>query len=418
MALSVVNGASPRRRLAVLITHPIQYFRPVFAEIASDPHVELLVVFGCDHGLRARVDPDFGVSFAWDCSPTEGFEHVFISQRPLKDLSLWPVALQLAWSAWRRIRCFRPDAVLVFAYTPAWVTLTTMLLSFSGQRLFLRADGSDRAFPRGQLKRLLKDGLLRLWYRQFAHVFPIGSDSTTHFRRLGVSQNACTPVRYSVDFDFFADQVRYWSPQRAQLRRKHGIPEQALVLLWSAKITAVKHPILLLQALDQLPEVTLSRLFLLVVGDGPLRTVFENGAKQRLPGRCCFMGFRNQSELGAYYAMADALVFPSIMGETWGLVVNEALQFGCAVIASDHPGSVRDLLTPLASAPKGSAAFRSNDALAFSRALANFVELNEQGFVKEPVAGLPHPRDLAHAVIEELKEESRGLQGVNTFSRN
>ena len=42
--------------------------------------------------------------------------------------------------------------------------------------------------------------------------------------------------------------------------------------------------------------------------------------------------------------MADALVFPSIQGETWGLVVNEALQFGLAVIASDHPGCVADLL--------------------------------------------------------------------------
>ena len=402
-----MSGSSPRRRVAVLITHPIQYFRPVFAELAADPSVELLVVFGCDHGLRARVDPDFGVSFAWDCAPTEGFEHVFVSQRPLSDLSRWPLAWPLAWAAWRRLRAFRPDAVLVFPYTPSWITLTTLLLSASRQTLFLRADGTDRAFPGSRFKRLLKDGMLRLWYRQFAHVFPIGSDSNAHFRRLGIPHNACSPVRYAVDVDFFVQQVRSWCPQRVLLRRQQGIPEQTLVLLWSAKITAVKNPALLLKALDQLPESVRSRLFLLVVGDGPLRSAFESGAEQLLPGRCRFVGFQNQCELGAFYAMADALVFPSRQGETWGLVVNEALQFGCAVIASDHPGSVCDLVAPPAVTPRGSAVFPSNNAAAFAQALARFARLHPAGFTPAPVSDLPHPRDLAQAVSGVLQALER-----------
>ena len=45
-------------RLAVLITHPIQYFKPVFQALAQEEAVELLVVFGCDHGLRTSLDPD------------------------------------------------------------------------------------------------------------------------------------------------------------------------------------------------------------------------------------------------------------------------------------------------------------------------------------------------------------------------
>ena len=59
--------------------------------------------------------------------------------------------------------------------------------------------------------------------------------------------------------------------------------------------------------------------------------------------------------------MADALVFPSVQGETWGLVVNEALQFGLAVIASDHPGCVADLLPQRDPVPLGSAVFPSGD---------------------------------------------------------
>ena len=391
-------------RLAVLITHPVQYFRPVFAALASDPAIELRVFFGCDHGQRSSFDPDFGVNFAWDSAPTEGFDHVWLSQLPLSSLSRWLVALPLALRSSLQIRRFRPHAVLVFAYTPAFITATTLLLRLSGQRLFLRADGTDRAFPRSRWKSVLKDNVLRLWYRQFAHCFPIGSDSDDHFRRLGVSRARRHRVPYAVDVDFFAQQVQRWLPERQALRAQHQIPADALVLLWSAKMTQVKHPQLLLQALEWLSPELRQRFWLLAVGDGPLRSAFQQGAQQLLPGRALFQGFRNQSELGACYALADALVFPSRQGETWGLVVNEALQFGLAVIASDHIGSARDLLVPPATPPAGSAVFASDKAQAFAEALSGFAAAHPTGFQPQPVAGLPHPCHLAHAISVVLQQ--------------
>ena len=393
-----MNEAWPRKRLAVLITHPVQYFRPVFAELARDPRLELLVLFGCDHGLRPSQDPDFGVEIAWDCGPADGFPHHVLSREPLANLSHWRRAVPLAWRAWRRLQRFEPDAVLVFAYTPAFITLSTLLLRVGGQRLLLRADGTDRAFERGPLRRCLKDAVLRLWYRQFAHVFPIGADSEAHFRRLGVPAARRTAVRYAVDVDFFAQQVHHWLPRRAGLRQGEGIPMDALVLLWSAKMTPVKHPQLLLDALALVDPTLRQRFWLVAVGDGPLRSSFEPAAAALLPGRCRFQGFRNQSELGACYAMADVLVFPSRQGETWGLVVNEALQFGLAVIASDHVGCASDLLLPPAPVPPGSAVVPSNQPQAFAAALEAFAVMHPGGFSPEAGLPLPHPRQLAEAV--------------------
>jgi glycosyltransferase involved in cell wall biosynthesis len=386
------------RRLAVLITHPIQYFRPVFAELARDPNLELLVLFGCDHGLKASWDPDFGVEIAWDSGPTDGFPYCVLSKRPLDDLSCWAHTLPLSWCALRQLRRFQPDAVLVFAYTPAFITLSTLLLRLTGHRLLLRADGTDRAFARGPLRSFLKDLILRVWYRQFDRVFPIGSDSDDHFRRLGVSASRRTPVRYAVDVDFFAKQARCWLPRRDALRQADAIPTDALVLLWSGKMTTVKHPQLLLDALSDLTPELRQRFWLVALGDGPLRGAFQPAAEALLPGRCRFLGFRNQSELGSCYAMADVLVFPSRQGETWGLVVNEALQFGLAVIASDHVGCARDLLAPPAVVPVGSAVVSSNRPQAFAEALAAFALAHPHGFQPCAVSALPHPRDLAEAV--------------------
>ncbi|MBS1563496.1 MAG: glycosyltransferase family 4 protein, partial [Bacteroidetes bacterium] len=55
-------------------------------------------------------------------------------------------------------------------------------------------------------------------------------------------------------------------------------------------------------------------------------------------------GFINQGAIVNYYAMSDALVIASQHGETWGLVVNEAMNFGLPVIASDQTGSAADLV--------------------------------------------------------------------------
>ena len=56
-------------------------------------------------------------------------------------------------------------------------------------------------------------------------------------------------------------------------------------------------------------------------------------------------GFVNQSQLGRYFAAADVFVLPSEF-ETWGLVINEAMQFGLPVIVSDRVGCRHDLVIP------------------------------------------------------------------------
>ena len=56
-----------------------------------------------------------------------------------------------------------------------------------------------------------------------------------------------------------------------------------------------------------------------------------------------FLGFRNQSELPAIYAMADVFVLPS-QCEPWGLAVNEAMACGTAVISTDQCGCSADLV--------------------------------------------------------------------------
>ena len=63
--------------------------------------------------------------------------------------------------------------------------------------------------------------------------------------------------------------------------------------------------------------------------------------------KATFAGFLNQTEISKAYVAADCLALPSDHGETWGLVVNEALASGLPCVASKACGCTEDLLRPI-----------------------------------------------------------------------
>ena len=329
-------------KLAVLITHPIQYFAPVFRQLASCPGIELRVFFGSNHGSQAALDPHFRTTFRWDSNPAEGFPLIFLSKDNIRKLNSISGVL-LGLKAAYEINIFHPDAVLVFSYSPIFIIIATLLLKISGNKLMLRAETTDKALERSWLKDVVRSMLLKVYYKQFFSVFPIGTNSIEHYTRMGVSPERQLPALYSIDVDYFNKQVEKWIPQRSKLRAAAGISSDAYILMYCGKMFPPKDPLIIPAALAILPAEKRANLWLIAVGDGNLRPEFEHLSSSYLDKRVIFTGFKNQSELGKYYAMADTLILPSKSGETWGLVVNEALQFGLRVIVSDKVGCGLDL---------------------------------------------------------------------------
>lgn len=120
------------------------------------------------------------------------------------------------------------------------------------------------------------------------------------------------------------------------LRRRQGPPR----FVYVGRLAAEKNLDLLLTAFRRFradrPDAQLR-----IVGDGPLRVPLEASAG---PG-VAFAGSLDQDGLATEYLAATALVLPSLR-EPWGLVVNEALAYGCPVIVSDRCGCVPELVRP------------------------------------------------------------------------
>jgi glycosyltransferase involved in cell wall biosynthesis len=80
------------------------------------------------------------------------------------------------------------------------------------------------------------------------------------------------------------------------------------------------------------------------VGAGPLADKLKKrAANLEMTHAISFLGSKSLEEIAALYQTCTALVLPS-HSEPWGLVVNEALSYGCPVVVSSACGCVPDLV--------------------------------------------------------------------------
>jgi glycosyltransferase involved in cell wall biosynthesis len=190
------------------------------------------------------------------------------------------------------------------------------------------------------------DLIYQLLFRGVSIGLPVGRANARWYEANGITGDRLIPSPHYVDNAAFAAASEALAPQRAELRRRWAIPPEAFCFVFAGKLQAKKHPLDLFKALDHLVRSgTDVVVHLLVVGTGDLepdcRTAVAAG---NLP--VSFAGFLNQSEMPAAYGAADALVLPSDHGETWGLVVNEAMACGLPAIVSDLVGCAEDLVLP------------------------------------------------------------------------
>ena len=148
---------------------------------------------------------------------------------------------------------------------------------------------------------------------------------------------------YCVDKVALQRESEVLAPSRHRLRKAFGLPPGPKpVVLFSGRLVPKKQPLHLLKAFARLR--TSQDCALLVVGDGPLRPEMERlVARERIPD-VVLAGFQDQRRLGRAYAASDIFVLPSESHETWGIVVNEAMNFALPVVVTDKVGSGADLV--------------------------------------------------------------------------
>lgn len=193
------------------------------------------------------------------------------------------------------------------------------------------------------------------------------------------------------------DAVARVSPAMvADFVAKHGLAPGRRRFLCSGRLAPVKRVDVLIDAFASI-AASAPDWDLAIAGTGPLRDQLEPRVPAALRGRVRFLGFLQPEELRSCYLACDALVHAAV-DEPWGLVINEAVASGLAVVATDITGAAIDLvrnnvnglLTVPGSVESMAAAMRAvstGDTCARLRANAPRV-LADWRAAADPVAGL------------------------------
>ncbi len=202
------------------------------------------------------------------------------------------------------------------------------------QRLVMAADpstvivGTFHILPYGSLARW-SNRLLGLWLRPSLKRFD---------KMLAVSQAAADFEKWSFGLEA---QVL---PNVIDVPRFAGAEpferDDRLQLLFLGRLVQRKGCDILLKALAQIDRASLPPFRLVICGRGPLQAQLETYMRDHgLQDVVEFAGFVSEDDKPRYYASADIALFPSSAGESFGIVLIEAMASGkAAVLAGDNPG--------------------------------------------------------------------------------
>jgi glycosyltransferase involved in cell wall biosynthesis len=244
------------------------------------------------------------------------------------------------------IRRTRPDAILMHSLHHEYNAVAYATALAHRVPVWIRVETQDEAVERGALKSAVRGLVYRALYAGIGRAFYIGELSREHLLAHGIAPRRLAPARYCTPDPIAALGPDEKTQHRTAMRQELGIDPDAVVVAFVGKLIPKKDPQLLLQALSVPGEALAARVTCLFVGSGEFETALRVQAARLLATAgidSVFAGFVNQSQLWRHYLASDIVVLPSRrMGETWGLVVNEALQAGCRVVVTRGVGSHRD----------------------------------------------------------------------------
>lgn len=326
--------------LLVFDSHPVQYRVPIWKEMEAMYPGSVHVVYASDCSVKGYSDKDFGKTVAWDEPLLEGYSYSILHSEKGVPLSGWQSLTGVGVK--EAIQKYSPRAILLTGLNYKFDFVVYMEALRRRIPIWLRCENQDQAFDRGMLKSLGRKLFYRLIYPGIKKFFFIGELNRLHYLTHGVKTSKLVLARYcTIDrFEELSDSVK--RELRKGARANAGIPDSNFVIGFSGKFIAKKNPGILFSMLRNLNRDLLRKITIYFIGSGELETELKQQASiafREFGVQTFFAGFINQTQLPEHYLAMDILVLPSRkMGETWGLVANEAMQAGCGVIVSDAVG--------------------------------------------------------------------------------
>ena len=185
--------------------------------------------------------------------------------------------------------------------------------------------------------------IIRFIYLHSDAVVSYGTHVRDYLISIGVEKNKIFVAQNTADNELYNKEVS--KEEKNELLKKLDA-ENSKIILFVGRLQEEKGVDVLLEAINC--KLQIDNCKLIIIGRGEKEEYLKNYCKQNNLENVVFLDYVANSELYKYYNIADIVVVPSIttpnFKEPWGLVVNEAMNQNCVVIASDAVGAAMGCL--------------------------------------------------------------------------
>jgi glycosyltransferase involved in cell wall biosynthesis len=327
-------------RLLIVSSHPIQYYSPVFCKLNDSKNFKTSVLYLTLPDSRSQ-SLGFEQDFTWDIPLLQGYDYSIATSFTGKGLiaGFMGVKIKRPWREIKQLKSLeKPDAVLFTGWHFWGMVQLFFALKISNIPIILRMDSNS-------LRR--RTFFLRWIYTVFFSWIDICLTVGKHNQKFCIDfgMDSARMIRspHVVDNEFFYKKAEEIKCNYDLVRSNWRVPAEAFCFIYAGKLQHKKRPLDLLKAFNQACQLTTKKLHLLIVGTGHLINQCKDYClTHQLP--VSFVGFLNQTAMPEAYAISDCIVLPSDEGETWGLVINEAMACGLPAIVSNNVGCAPDLV--------------------------------------------------------------------------
>ena len=190
-----------KTKLAILNTHPIQYFAPLYKRLAQEKNIDLTVLYCSRWGVNEYIDPQFNKSIKWDIPLLDGYKYKFLKNlRKTEDVNKFFNLINL--EIINDIIKNKYDFLWINGHNNFTNIIAVLTAKFVGTKLLMRADTQLNVEPL-RIKKLIRKPVMKAFYKLFSGFLYIGTRNKEYYAYLGIPDNKLFFVPFTVDNDFF-----------------------------------------------------------------------------------------------------------------------------------------------------------------------------------------------------------------------
>jgi len=317
-------------KIAVVVTHPIQHFCPMYKSWSEETDWSLKVFFGSNKGSTSYYDPYFKKELEWNNLYLESFPHVFLTENCGPQSSGHGAILNLE----QELQTYDPDIVVIYGYAQKLSRIALHWSNSNGKKSLIISDGELR-HQETALKRSLKSWYLKAYFKKIDGFLTVGDANEHYYKHYGVPPRKLFRSPFPIDIYTYKPLLSQKQLLSQKFREQYQIKPDEVICSMVGKLIGKKQQIKLIESLAFVQDV---RIITILAGSGETMPQLEAASKQLKNHRVVFTGFLAPENLPGLYAATDIYVHTSLR-EPHSLAISEAVYMGCPAIISHTTGS-------------------------------------------------------------------------------